>query len=295
MYTIRIVIFEFYKTKCTFTKLKSWKIKHGLRQSIERTQDTYYKNRSRFRTFLPHRYNPGRLSFPPSWTGTWMEFNPKIVLSIPLICMYIWLEEGGHTLYVWNPLKSIFIFGYVGLFQEDFPPCWTGTWMEFNPKIVLPITLIYMYYVSMIRRGWAYFVCLEPFEINFDIWICGPIPGILSTLLNGHVNGIQPHNSVGNHINIYVSMIRRGWAYFVCLEPFKVNLDLGLFTFKDRCDRLRHILFVVLCAELHHWWQSLAQFLIYHHQDYWCWKHLHHNFRLLSVVSSSIKKYVSYK
>jgi hypothetical protein len=58
MYAIRIVIFEFYKTKRTFTKLKSRKIKHGLRQSIERTQHTYYGNRLRFRTFLPHRYNP---------------------------------------------------------------------------------------------------------------------------------------------------------------------------------------------------------------------------------------------
>jgi hypothetical protein len=50
--------FRILQKKRTFTKLKSQKIKHGWRQSIERTQDTYYENRSRFRTFLPHRDNP---------------------------------------------------------------------------------------------------------------------------------------------------------------------------------------------------------------------------------------------
>jgi hypothetical protein len=54
--THNIVIFEFY----TLTKLKSRKIKNGLRrQSIERTQDTSYENRSRllYNFSIPHGYN----------------------------------------------------------------------------------------------------------------------------------------------------------------------------------------------------------------------------------------------
>jgi hypothetical protein len=43
-------------------------------------------------------------------------------------------------------------------------------------------------YVSMIIRWLKYYVCLEQVKVNFDIWICGPIPGRLATLLNWDVN-----------------------------------------------------------------------------------------------------------
>jgi hypothetical protein len=81
--------------------------------------------------------------------------------------------------------------------------------------------------------------------------MCGPIPGSISSLLSGDVHEIQPQNSVVNHISIYVSMTRRGWTYLVCFKPFKVNFDLGFFTFQDMCGRLRHIFHVALCAKLH--------------------------------------------
>jgi uncharacterized membrane protein len=81
-------------------------------------------------------------------------------------------------------------------------------------------------YGSMIIRGLTHFVCLEPVKVNFDILICGPISGRLSTLLNWNVNGIlAPHCDV-NPINIYGSMIIRGLAHFVCLEPVRVNFDI---------------------------------------------------------------------
>jgi hypothetical protein len=96
MYTIRIVIVEFYKTKRTFTKLKSRKIKHSLRQSIERTQDTFYKNRLRFRTFLPHRYNPGRAPTAIEGGGTAAQISAA---------KHLW-EEATTCFKTYNAVQS---------------------------------------------------------------------------------------------------------------------------------------------------------------------------------------------
>jgi hypothetical protein len=94
-------------------------------------------------------------------------------------------------------------------------------------KCVVNPNNIYIY-ISMIIRGLTCFISLEPVRVNFDIWICGPIPERLATLLNWDVYGTLPQKCVVNTFNIYLSMIIRGLTCFVCLEPVKVNFDIWI-------------------------------------------------------------------